>query len=423
MMKYFLKILIVFVLATAAVVGMYYYTTGQKLPFLNNDETAYLTTVSKQPATEKNAGKKFLAGIDGYSLYKSARTVILEHGGKEFEFENWSSIIDEETPEMYMINLDGDDEKELVIKGVAGQDSSTGEYIYEIYILKAKENPDDGYTVSLLSQSTWRTILDTYIVAEISQLSTCSKILQFAMVSNSGTNIAYNKTTGIAENAHTGYARALQDKKGRYMTLDSWGKGKGIYYVSDDNRLCVEIEVNVNYKESSEVQLAGNIYFEIMMSEDGTITVTPKSIRFLPNETYAVSDPTVTASAWSYTLNNSAPTGSGEITWVKYMPSVDSTTLTDTVNLSAQEGDVAKLSSLTVSSDKAVLTAKSDCTFSSDVAESPDFSVIINKGTDKEYDIAYTAKLNNSNSVLTITFDRSYARDEIETIEINFGER
>ena len=177
-MKYFLSILLTLILAVAAVTGVYYFTNDRTLPGQTKD--TFITTATKPAATEKYAARKLIASLDkpGFKLYKSGASVILEHKDNEFTFDNWSKVIDEETPKMYYADFDDDGEKELVIRAVSGQDDSTGEYVYELYVLNPKEGKKEDYNVLLISQDTWRTVLDDQVTEELSQLKSCSKILQ-----------------------------------------------------------------------------------------------------------------------------------------------------------------------------------------------------------------------------------------------------
>ena len=65
-MKYFLRILIVLVLAVGVVFGVYYYTNQDA--FEKNDAPK-LTTVSKPAATEKNSNRVLLASLEDEDFY------------------------------------------------------------------------------------------------------------------------------------------------------------------------------------------------------------------------------------------------------------------------------------------------------------------------------------------------------------------
>lgn len=420
-MKYFLQILLVLVICAGVVTGVYYYTNDNKLPWA--DKLQQSTTVTKLPATEKYVSKTLLASLDkeDFKLYKGDRTIILEHGGKSYEFDNWSSYISEEKPKMYLIELDGDKDKELVVRGVGGKDEATGEFVYDLYILNPKHN-GDGFELAIISQDTWRTILNNYTRSEITQLKKCKKTIQFTM-NVADEAIAYNENTGIAENGYSDYARALQDKNGKYLTVGSWLKGKGVFTINKKNHICAEVEVIVNYTDSDQTQNLGNVYFEISLSEQNKFSVTEKTLEFKPSKKYKTAKPlSKKLTPWEYTEQNTAPITQGnEIKYLSYSPKLDASTIMQTVSLGSQADDTKFVKQIYLSENKAVLTAGDGCVFSSKIANSPDFSVVINKGQKDEYDIAYTATLDSTKTVLTINFDRGFNSDEIKTIEINFG--
>jgi hypothetical protein len=152
-----------------------------------------------------------------------------------------------------------------------------------------------------------------------------------------------------------------------------------------------------------------------------------KSLYFNVNSDYKVSNPsTADSTAWSYTENNSdktIPSSDLAIDWIKYSSKYDSTITSQAQNYASDETDMKLISKLVVTNSYVELTAKDGCSFDSKSAKKGEFSVIINSGTDDQYDIAYTAKISTSgkNEVLKITFDKSYPKDEIKTIDINYG--
>lgn len=425
-MKYFLRILIVLVLAAGVVFGVYHYTNGGA----SDNNQVSLTTVTKQAATEKYSDRKLLAALekDDFYLYKSGKTIILTHNNKEFEFTNWSSLIDAAPAEMYYADFDSDDDKEILIKGAAEQNVSTGEYIYNLYVLNSDKDDEgnDIYTVTMASRNTWNEILDTYIIEELSQLKSCKKIAQFAM-NNSGKTINYNKATGIAENGHVGYFRALQGSDGSYLTVNKWSKGNGVYTITKDNKIEVDISVDITYNGLNTVQHAGTIHLGLSLDKNNAFYPTEKSLVFNTADEYKVSNPkTADATVWSYTENNSdrsAPSSDLVIDWVKYASKYDTTITTQTRSYASEITDMKSISKLVIANNYVELTAKSGCSFDRQAAASGEFSVIINEGKDDEYDIAYSASVSVKNNieVLKIIFDKSYPRKEIKSVTINYG--
>lgn len=425
-MKYFLRILLVIVLVVAVIFGVNYFFKGAPE---NNGNTDILTTVTKAPATEKNSNRVLIASLEKEDLYlyKNDNVVILKHGGEEYEFENWSSMIDEETPQIYYGNFDSDEDMEIVIKAVAEIDSQTKEYVYNIYLLnpyKAKDGKTK-YTVSMASRSTWTDILDNFITAELSQLKLCNKFVQFSM-NNADESISYDKKTGIAKNAHSGYVRALQNTNGEYMSIDKWNRGIGTYSVSD-NKIFVDIAIDISYKNSTYIQKAGYIHFQLELDKNNKFYPAAKSLKFVAADDYKITDPKTTAqTTWSYTENNSDTTASQTdkiINWVKYDMKYDENITTQSVSFNVDTTDNASIAKITVTESYIEFISKDGYSFDEQSAKTGEFSVIINKGQKDEFDISYNASVtkNEKNQMLKITFDKKYPQSEINSITVHFG--
>ncbi len=420
-MKYFIRILFVFVLAVGVVTGVYYYTTGGSS---SENEAVSLTTVTKLPATEKNSNRVLLASLekDDFKLYKSNRVIILTHGDKEYEFNNWSSMIAEETPELYYHDFDGDDAKELLIRAVEDYSETANQYIYCLYILDpvVDESGKENFKVIFAGKEEWSNIFDEQIKLEVSQLKKCKKFVQFAMDLRSNT-IKYDKQTGIAKNDHKGYAKALSDGA-KYLTVDRMSRDNGIYSIDKDNKINVDVDINVTYKEKSLTQKIGVVHFQLSL-KNSDLSVTSKSMYFTANEQYKISDPNITAVVpWSYTENNSnksAVSGSGVVDWLKCKTKFDPSIATQTVTYEDNTTDVDHIASITITESYVQLIAKQGCTFDTSVIEKGEYSVVINQGTENEYDIAYNTEV--SGNVLKINFDKTYSTEEIKELSVNFG--
>jgi hypothetical protein len=423
-MKYFFRILIVLVLAVGVVFGVYYYTNPDVLK--NNDSD--LTTVTKLAATEKYSDKQLIASLEDedYYLYQSGKTVILNHDGKDYEFENWSNIVESDSNEMYYADFDNDNENEILVKAVIDVDNDLGDYVYNIYLLNPAKDSDGNliYNVAVASRNVVNNILEEYIIEEVSQLKSCNKIVQFAMAS-SGTTIEYDKTTGAATNGHVGYFRALQDLNGSYLSVSKFSKGNSTFNVTKDNKIKAEVEINISYNNSTVTQSAGIIRFGLTVSDDNSFTPTEKSLSFIPSDDYKVSDPTTADNtSWSYTENNSdksKATSDNTIDWIQYSSNYDSTITTQTQNFSSSQDDMKNISKVVITNNSVELSAKSGCSFDKQSANKGEFSVIINKGTDDEYEISYTASV--TDNVLKIKFDKSYPKSEIKSVYITYGSK
>lgn len=425
-MKNFFKALLAIILVCATVYGVYFFTGAKEA-----DEKAHqlaLTTVSKAAATEKYANKIRLASLDRkkYYLYATDDNILLQHRDKLFEFKRFSNYIDLEKPKMYCFDIDSDDREDIIVRGVSGQEQGTGDFVYDVYILHRKRLLEEDYELINATQDTWHRILDNGLREELSQLKTCKKYAQFAMTVKSNT-IQYDGKTGIAnKNAgYVGYFRALQDGDGKYMTVENWNKGKGSFYVNDENKLCCEVEVIVKYLNSETVQRAGKIYFEMHLNKSLELVVTQHSMVFEAYDDYKIADPKDTAkNAWKSVYKNSAkPKGSEAINWVKYSVKIDPATLTQTSDLAKQETDIKFVDTVTVTESALIMTAKDGYTFDEETAKKGEYSVTINKGKDNEYEISYTAELSADKKTLKINFDKTYPRNKVGTVSISFGSK
>lgn len=425
-MKNFFRALTAIILVCATVYGVYFFTGAKEA-----DEKAHqlaLTTVSKAAATEKYANKIRLASLKnkGYHLYTTDDSILLQHGDKLFEFKRFSNYIDLEKPKMYCFDIDDDKREDVIIRGVSGQEQGTGDFVYDVYILHRRQLVDEQYELITATQDTWHKILDNGLREELSQLKTCKKCAQFAMTVKSNT-IQYDSKTGIVTKdvGYVGYFRALQDANGKYMTVDSWSKGKGNFYVNSNNKLCCEVEVIVKYRDSDTVQRAGKIYFEMFMNKYHDLAVSSHSMVFNPYDEYKIADPTDTAkNAWKSVYKNSAkPKGSEAINWVKYSVKIDPATLTQTSDLAKQETDIKFVDTVTVTESALIMTAKDGYTFDEETAKKGEYSVTINKGKDNEYEISYTAEVSADKKTLKINFDKTYPRNKVGTVSISFGSK
>ncbi len=428
-MKYFLRVLLVLVIAVAAIFGFYTYKNGG---IEKSTVDTSLTTVTKLAATEKNSSKKLIASLkdEDFYLYKSDSTIILEHDSKNYEFKNWNIDEHSEKPQMYYMDFDGDKENEILVRCVASTDNSAKQKIYNLYMLdpKTDSNKKTTYKVTQAAQSTWSNILDNVLFEELTQLKSCDKILQFAM-NYSSKSIPYDKNTGIVNGdvGSVGYLRALQDSKGNYLKIDNWYKGTGIYTVDDKGKITISVDINIKYKDSDTVQQGGKIVFGLEYNEEDGFYPTKKSLEFKTQSEYKVADPRNGATkSWNYTENNIDKTASKTntvIDWISYSEKFDSSVTTQSRSFAAESTDINSISKIVLTDKYIELTSKSGAQFSTDSVKKREFSVIINEKKDNEYEIAYTATITQSGDeqVLRINFDRAYAAKEIKSFKINFG--
>lgn len=424
-MKYILRILIVIV-ATVAIICAAYYGINGTLPVKTE---LVNTTVTKKPATEMHSDKIMIASLtsDDIYLYKTNGNILLSVNQKEFEFNNWGKEFDAIEPQIVHDNFDNDNDKEIVITA-AEYKNSDGKYTNCIYYLDPVYS-DSGklsYEVSFFNRSAWSNIIDTTLTESVKQLKLSKKYVQFA-INYASVGISYNKETGIATNGYADYFSALCDENKNYLTVSGWSKGAAEYSVTDDNEIIVDVPIMVSYKEVSEHQLAGNLHFQLEKSENGKIMVAPKSLEFIPNKDYPVSDPTkIENGHWSYTEHNAdiiIDSNDKNIDWIKYRTAYDPSILTQTISYAPTSTDIRSISDLTITESYIKLVAKPECKFS-DAYKKGEFSVILNEGTRSQYDISYTASVSTNKQkleVLTITFDKPYPKNQIKTININYG--
>ena len=259
----------------------------------------------------------------------------------------------------------------------------------------------------------------------MTQLKSCKKFLQFTM-NDAEETITYNEKTGITTNKYVGYGLALCSNSKTYYTLDRWNKGAGIYNLDKNGNISLDIQVLVNYKEISDTQYIGNIHcgMEIV---DGAFILKPNTIVFNSVDPYKVSDPRDTAKKkWSYTIKN-ASSGttfkSTTIDWIEADFDLEGTAKQITQPFDSMASKIKCVDSVKFTEKSVVLTAKDGYSFSNVITGSGNFSVLINSGTDDEYDISYDCAVKNegNTSTLTINFDKTYDREDLDNVTINFG--
>lgn len=409
------------VIAVAVVTGVYF--------SVHKDDNAsnLATTVSKAPATEKYSEKELLASRanDGIFLYKSNKSIILYFGSKQYVFENWSKYFDLEKPTIYYANFDDDKDNEIVIRAV-DEITPSKEKLYGIYYLDpyVKDEKQD-FSVSYLNANTYSEIINTMLREEISQLKFSKKLGQIA-INYANSPIKYDEKTGIATGGHVGYFATLRGEDGRFMTIDKWSFGDGKYTVTADNKILVDVPVNVSYKNSADVQYAGDIHFQLVKNEKGEIKVGQNSLLFNTKKEYAVSEPkSYGREKWSYTERNGdviVDEADMKLDMISYKTNFDRTVEIQTIDFGSTNNDIKNVSSIVVTESYIELTAKQGCIFGN-ANENGEFSVIINIGG-VDYDVAYEAEVTtdkNKNQALKITFERPIDKAEIKSLLVNYG--
>ncbi|MGN1202178.1 MAG: hypothetical protein ACI4RF_02710 [Eubacterium sp.] len=357
----------------------------------------------------------------GYKLYYKDGKATVAKGDAKLEFNNWSNSIDAKNPELYYNDFDSDGEKELIIRLADGRSDVTGKTEYDYVLYLFEETEKDGkkqLTYITANANSWRTVFKNSINFELTQLK-CKKFLQIAM-NDADNRIEYDEETGITDNKYVAYALANSNSKKEFYTLSKYSSGLGIYNISEDGKITLDIRVIINYTESELNYYIGNIHSEIVVS-DGYFRLKPNTIVFNPLESYTVTDPRDTATAdWSYEIKNlSSSDGNGVISSITAQFTVGSGT-GSSLYLGSYSGDITDVDSVKFTQSSVTLTAKNGFTFDENVVKNGKFKVLA--GQDRT-DISYTAQVKNSSdgSTLIIDFDKSYDREDLSSVIISYG--
>lgn len=436
------KSIVAIVLLLIAVIGVFvfsYHYRNQKVSQQTSDiHTTAAPTTSEEPKSEESQpsdeGNRLLFEdkTNDYQVYYDGSVVNIVHKDYSRQFTSWTYSVNCETPTMFCKDYDGDGEVELLLKIVNGKkdvvySDDESIYTYSVYMFKPVVTSSGEKTFSSLiaSADTWKAPFESAIKCEMTQLEGCKKILQFAM-NDSDKEISYNKETGITTNKYVGYAAALANTNGKFYKLSRWSKGAGIYNIDDKGNLTLDIQVLVNYEETTQTHYIGNIHCEMDIINN-KFNIAPKTIVFNPLEQCQVNDPRDTAkNNWECVISNASTNTnfkSTNIDWIESELSLKNTSDKSTQYFESIQSKIKCVDTVKFTQDKVVLTAKEGYTFSEPIAESGKFSVIINNGEDNASNIAYTCTVENKNktSTLTITFDKTYDKEDFDKVLINFG--
>lgn len=357
----------------------------------------------------------------GYKLYFDGSTATLVSANNlKLEFNSWAKSIAIAVPELYYNDFDGDGSKELIIKIVDDSSKITGKttYSYSLFLIKP-ENTDGeeklSYTVA--RENTWKDVFNKAIRFEVTQLKT-KKFLQFAM-NDANEKITYDEETGITDNKYVSYALAECDIKKKYNTVAKYNRGLGVYNISEDGTITLDIQVIVTYKESNITHHIGNIHTEMMIS-DGSFQVKPNTISFETLDAYKTTDPRDTASAkWSYTIDNqssASPSNSKVISSIDSGFTVSTTAQHSQQSLASEPSDIKNIDKIIFSQNGVSLTPKEGFTFDKTQLDEGRFALLVNDGAD---DISYSAAIHEG--ILFIYFDKTYDSDKLGRVQIIYG--
>lgn len=420
-----IAIMCVVLVALIALFGFLYFTkykpNAQKEPNLSN---VYVP----DNLNESVKGEKVLLAElkeDDFRLYSAGDFVILEHGGQEAEFNDWSKNISKETPKMYYNDFNEDGQKELVIRALKEVDAKTKEKVYCLYVLFITKDKDGKfvYDVSFVDRAGWYKTFNQMLNAEMSQPKGYNNRIQFAMNSTSEP-IAYDSKTGVATNGHVWFTHALADNTGKYYKFKSWEKGPGIFNIDNDKKqINVDVLVYVSYDEVPEMQKVGSIRFGLVV-KDGSIAIRSKSVDFIPNDQNVATDPREVAKEnWKCTFNNTASNAKDKIIdKISINCNLSNVNAEQNVSYSSKNDDSSSIDKVVVQNDTIKIYAKKGCSFAKTKTTSRDYSAIIKIG-DVESDTCYSATVETEadKSVLVYKLDKNYSSKELNNVHIRFG--
>lgn len=427
-----LKKTIAIIVAAALLLGLLAFSINyrNKKNEQHHQSVQNVTTASGESSDISESGEPVVVTDDGeYEIYYDGTIVTIVKGDYSIEVENWSQSFDQELPTAVSKDVDGDGEKELLLKvfaSVVTNDDGTSTSLYSVFLYKpyTNEKGEKTFTRAVANSSTWIAPFEQTVRAEVTQLESCNKILQYTMA-NLDEEIEYDKN-GLSTGEYVGYARALADNNGKYYSFSDWELGQGIYSLDSDGNISLKIQVIVKYDDIDKSQIIGFINCQIQYGEGG-FSIVPKKIYFTAQDIYRVSDPRDnTDTKWSSTVENTGGNPNFQnksIDWIDW--EFDASALGNSAyyDFSSFSSKIKCVDTVELTQFSITLTAKDGYQFSSGVANSGDFSVMITDDEDKEVDIAYTcsAETVGSKSTLVITLDRNYAKSELAEMVLKFG--
>lgn len=428
-MKYFVKVIIVLLIATIAVFAYSYNYRQEKI---SQDIVLTTQNMNTKRTTLEQTDELIVENKEsGYRLLKRGQSVVLSYEGIEKEFPNWYWSVNQEKPMLYYKDYDGDGESELLIKLVNSLSNykEAGKYIYSLFLVKAVEAEDGKTEFSIISadKNTWKAPFEKAIKCEMTTIKRTNKFLQFVM-DDADEPLYYDEQTGLSKNKYVSYARALK-KGNEYLRFSKWSKGYGIYNVDDNGNITLDIQVLVYYDGIEEPQYAGNIHSDVGIKK-GKFTMMPNTIRFNPTSDYFAYDPNLTAeSSWSSVINNSADApvirnDNNTIDWIETIFELQTDFTETSVSFAGRSSQIKCVESVKITESELSFTAAEGYAFSQKAVDEGKYSATVNPGTVMPVDISERCEIKNINgkSVLTMKFDKTYDREALKGILIKFGE-
>lgn len=436
-MKYFVRVSIVLLIAVGIVFGFSYYYREKK----NNENivlTTQVITTTKPNQTTTAAPDTVYYDDNGFKLFiDNKNKAYIEYNSVRKELGGFDWALTQKPVDFYYGDYDGDNEKELLVlycspasdlnNSLITADKSDFENYHKYAVLIKPITNSSGkqdFKIIYADQNTWKKPFEMAINSKMNQVKSCSKYLQFVMDDND-VELKYDKATGISSNKYVYYAKALHnDNKDGYKKFTKWGKGEGNYYVAKDGSLQLNIMVLAYYDDSSKAQYVGDIHTGVSVNKKGRFTITPKTIEFIPKDSYAMPDlRDNNPKKFTYTLNNTSSntitTNDNLIDWIDASFEIADNVNEQSVSFGELESQIKCVDKVKITQTSIVLTAKEGFVFSDRVTNSGDYSVVI--GDNK--DITYKAEIleRESRSVLKITYDKKYSRDMLKNVKLKYG--
>ncbi|MGN1123429.1 MAG: hypothetical protein ACI4RR_03730 [Eubacterium sp.] len=427
-MKYFAKVIIVLLVAASIVFLVSYHYRQEKI-----SEDIVLTTqnMNTSKTTKQQTDVLITENKEsGYKLYKRGQSVVLSYEGIEKEFPNWYWSVNQEKPLLFYKDYDGDGESELLIKLVNSVSNykEAGKYIYSLFLVKTVEKADGKMDFSIISadKNTWKAPFEKAIKCEMTTIKPSDKFLQLVM-DDAEEPFYYDKETGMSKNKYVGFARALKDGN-EYLKFSRWSKGYGIYNVDDDGNITLDIQVLVYYEGREEPQYAGNIHSDVGIDK-GKFIIVPKTIKFMANTEYLVYDPRVPAeSDWSSVINNTADApairdGDNVIDWIETRFELQSDFTETSVSFAGRSSQIKCVESVKFTESEITLTAADGYVFSQKAVDDGKYAATVDAGSPMPFDVCERCEIKNidGKSVLIMKFDKTYDREALKGILIEFG--
>lgn len=427
-MKKIIAVILVFVLLIGVLVLSVNYRNKKTDEQHQSLQDLSTQTTSDEEQKENGNEEPVIVTDDGeYEIFFDGDIVTIVKGEYKVEMETWQYAFKSELPVAVSKNMDSDDEKELLIKvktGVSNNEDGTQTALYAVYLFDPyiDENGEKTFNNAIANANTWIAPFSQTVRAEVTQLESCKKILQYAMESVEN-QIEYDKN-GLGTGNYVGYARALSDDEGNYYTYKDWSLGQGIYYLDDEGNITLDIQVLVEYEEIEQSQIIGFIHCNIQF-EEGAFSIVPKKINFRAQDKYRVTDPREsTDSKWEVTVDNQGPNPDFQnknIDWIDWEYDVSGAGTSQSLNFETYSSKIKCVETVEFTQSSITLTAKEGYSFSS--SAEGNFAVILNSGEDEETDIAYTCSVKtvDDRSTVVITLDRNYSKDELSDMTLKLG--